>query len=63
MTVGRHDPNSQRTASEEKSPTQILSAQPIKSFALIKYLRFRQIPEGIAGKYLQEIRYKIGDKT
>jgi len=62
MIVGRHDAQAQKAASEEKHPAEILSTHSITSFPLIKYLRTRRIPEDIADKYCQEVRYKIGDK-
>ncbi len=41
---------------------QILSEQTIKSYALIDYLKARNIPLTIAQKYCSEITYQIGSK-
>ncbi len=36
---------------------------PLTSFALLKYLKQRQIPAKIAGKYCREVRYELSEKT
>ena len=63
ITIERHQVQAEKMEGIEKRPVQILSIHHISSFPLIKYLRNRRVPEDIADKYCQEVRYKIGDKT
>jgi hypothetical protein len=41
---------------------EVLSVHMVSSFALIRYYLSRRIPDNIASQYLQEVRYKNGDK-
>ena len=48
---------------EERNQIKILSSHEISSYPLMKYLRSRRIADEIAGKYLKEVRYRIGNKS
>ncbi|MFT4093502.1 MAG: CHC2 zinc finger domain-containing protein [Niabella sp.] len=41
----------------------ILSAHPVNSLSLVRYLHHRRIPLAIAEQYLSEVRYQLGDRT
>ncbi len=46
-----------------KQGIKILEDVPLTSFALLDYLRQRQIPAKIAEQYCREVRYELNDKT
>lgn len=50
------------TAAEDGAIT-VLAAFSITSYPLINYLHERRISLGVAAHYLQEVHYRIGDKT
>ena len=47
---------------EEESPLKILGVQPIKSFALFRYLHSRNVPLKIAKKYVKEVNFCLYNK-
>jgi hypothetical protein len=56
-------PSARIIDNEESNQITILSTFAIISYPLIKYLQERRVPIEIAERYLQEVRYQIGDKT
>ncbi|WP_018629577.1 toprim domain-containing protein [Niabella aurantiaca] len=48
---------------ENNKTIKILSAHPVNSLSLVRYLHYRRIPLAIAEQYLSEVRYQLGDRT
>lgn len=55
------DSISTSTYNEDKQ-IEILSVHEVSSYPLVRYLQSRKISSSIAQKFVQEVRYKIGDK-
>lgn len=59
----RMEPRQPPAAKPENDKTiEVISTHAISSFSLLRYLRHRRIHDDIAEKYLQEVRYQLGDK-
>jgi DNA primase len=59
----KHDVSRLLSDEDVAKQIKIISAQDIRAYPLLKYLRSRRIADVIAAKYLKEVHYKIGDKT
>lgn len=51
-----------RIGALNSSHIEVLGASPIVSLSLLRYVRSRAISEGIAKKYLKEVRYRNGER-